>query len=162
VSSSLSMRVRVQLLTAVQEHILHIKLMNRPGAKDGQGEHGADRGRLDHRAEGLIVVDTGSLGEATKDPTSLVPFQRAVGVELVLENLFADDDVGANGARDKIPVLLAIKAANSSSMTRRQFESTKATRMEDGTGDKVDAEVADRVSLSPGSRKPRFAWVVIG
>jgi hypothetical protein len=34
--------------------------------------------------------------------------------------------------------------------------------MKEGTGDKVDAEVADRVSLSTGSRRPRFARVVIG
>jgi hypothetical protein len=33
---------------------------------------------------------------------SLVSFQRAVGVELVLENPFAGDDVGANGVRYKI------------------------------------------------------------
>jgi hypothetical protein len=54
--------------------------MNGPGAGDVQGEHRVDRGRLDHWAEGLIVVDTGSLGEATKDPASLVPFRRDVGV----------------------------------------------------------------------------------
>jgi hypothetical protein len=87
----------------VQERILHIKLMNRPGAGDSQGEDSADRGRLDHRAEGLIVVDIGSLGEATKNPASLVPFQGAVRIELVLENPLAGDDVGANEARDKIP-----------------------------------------------------------
>jgi hypothetical protein len=77
--------------------------MNRPGAGDGQREDGADCGRLDHRAEGLIVVDAGSLGEAAKNPASLVPFQGAVGIELVLENSLVGDDVGANGARDKIP-----------------------------------------------------------
>jgi hypothetical protein len=76
--------------------------MNRPGAGDGQGEDGVNRGRLDHRAEGLIVVDVGSLGEAAKNPASLVPFQGAVGIELVLENPLASDDVGVNGARDKI------------------------------------------------------------
>jgi hypothetical protein len=38
----------------------------------------------------------------------------------------------------------------------------RAARKEEGTDDKVDAEVADRVSLSAGSRKPRFARVVIG
>jgi hypothetical protein len=59
---------------ALWGHILHIKLMNGPIAGDGQGEHRADHGRLNHRAEGLIAVDTGSLGEAVKDPTSLVPF----------------------------------------------------------------------------------------
>jgi hypothetical protein len=34
--------------------------------------------------------------------------------------------------------------------------------MEEGTGDKDAAEVANRVSLSVSSRKPRFARVVIG
>jgi hypothetical protein len=34
---------------------------------------------------------------------SLIPFQRAIGVELVLENLFVSDYVGANRMRDKIP-----------------------------------------------------------
>jgi hypothetical protein len=48
--------------------------MNRLGAGDDQGEHGLDRGWLDHRAEGHILVDAGSLGEAMKDPMSLVPF----------------------------------------------------------------------------------------
>jgi hypothetical protein len=76
--------------------------MNRPRARDGQGEHGADSGRLDHRAEGLIVVDAGSLGEATKGPASLVLLQGTIGVKLVLENPFVSDDIGANGARDKI------------------------------------------------------------
>jgi hypothetical protein len=37
-----------------------------------------------------------------KNPTSLVPFQGDVGVELMLEDLFAGDDIGANRTRDKI------------------------------------------------------------
>jgi hypothetical protein len=49
-----------------------------------------------------IVVDVVSLAEALKNPTSLVSFQGAVGIKLVLENLLVGDDVGANGARDKI------------------------------------------------------------
>jgi hypothetical protein len=53
-------------------------------------------------------------------------------------------------------------AANSSSMVWRQFGSTRAARTEEGTSDKVDAEVTDKVSLSVGSRKPYFARVVIG
>jgi hypothetical protein len=40
----------------VPEHIFHIKLMNWLGVRDDQGEHGADHGRFDHRAEGLIVT----------------------------------------------------------------------------------------------------------
>ncbi len=66
------------------------------------------------------------------------------------------------GRGTRSQVLLAIKAANSSSMARRQFGSTRAAQTEEGTGDKVDTKVADRVSLSTGSRKPRFARVVIG
>jgi hypothetical protein len=34
--------------------------------------------------------------------------------------------------------------------------------MEEGTGNKVDGEVDDGVSLSASSRNPRFAHVVIG
>jgi hypothetical protein len=33
--------------------------------------------------------------------------------------------------------------------------------MEEGTGNKVDVEVVDRVGLSAGSRKPRFAHMAI-
>jgi hypothetical protein len=32
----------------VQEHNLHIKLVNQPGAGDDQGEYDMDYGRLDH------------------------------------------------------------------------------------------------------------------
>jgi hypothetical protein len=86
----------------MQEHILHIDLVNRAGAGDGQGEHGADRGQLDHRVEDLIVVDVESLGEVAKNLVSLVPVQGAVGIELVIENPLAGDDIGTNRTRDKI------------------------------------------------------------
>jgi hypothetical protein len=68
--------------------------------------HRVDDGRLDNRVESLIVVDVRPLGEAMKDPTSLVPFQSAIEVELVLEDPFADDDVGANRMSDKIPSVI--------------------------------------------------------
>jgi hypothetical protein len=87
----------------VQKHVLHIKLMNRPGAGDGQEEHGANHGRLDHRVVGLIVVDVGSLDEIVKDPASLVPLQRAVGVEIVLKNLLAGDNVEAKKGEGQHP-----------------------------------------------------------
>jgi hypothetical protein len=97
-----------------------------------------------------------------KDLASLVPFQRAVGVELIFENPFAGDDIGANGRGTRSQVLLAIKAANSSSMARRQFGSIRVAWMEEGTSDKIDVQVADRVSLSAGSWKPHFPHMVIG
>jgi hypothetical protein len=89
--------------STMQECVLHIKLMDMPGMGDDQWKHCADGGRLDHRTEGLLVVDAGPLGEVVKDPTSLVLLQGAFGVELVLENLFIGDDIEANRTRDKIP-----------------------------------------------------------
>jgi hypothetical protein len=58
-------------------------------------------------------------------------------------------------------MVLVINVANSSSMVQHQFRSMRATRMDEGTGDKAEAEVADRVSLSAGSQKPHFVHVVI-
>jgi hypothetical protein len=82
--------------------------------------HQADEwaGAGDGRAESLIVVDARSLGEIAKDPVSLVPFQRVIGVELVSEKSFVGDNIGANGRWIRSLVLLVIKAANSSSMAR--------------------------------------------
>jgi hypothetical protein len=87
---------------AMQERILHIELMNWPGVGDDQGEHGVNRGRLNHWTEGLIIVDAKSLGEVVKNRMSLVPVQGTVGIELVLEIPLVGDDIGANRARDKI------------------------------------------------------------
>jgi hypothetical protein len=146
----------------VQERILHIKLMNRPRVEDGQGENSVDRGWLDHRAEGLIVVDVESPSEAVKDPTRLVPFQRAVEVEHVIENPFDGDDVGANGVRNKIPGVVADQD------NKLFFHGAALVRIneggadEGGTDDKVDTEVADKVSLLTESRKLCFTHVVIG
>jgi hypothetical protein len=92
--------------STILQHVLHIKQMDRPGIGDSQRKHHADSGRLDHRAEGLIIVDAEPLGKAAKDPTTLVPLHGAVGVELVLEDPFIGDDVGANRMRDKIPSIV--------------------------------------------------------
>jgi hypothetical protein len=43
----------------MHECVLHIELMNMPGGRGDQGEDCANIGWLDHRAEGLIVVDAG-------------------------------------------------------------------------------------------------------
>jgi hypothetical protein len=42
------------------------------------------------------------LGEAPKNPTSLLSFQRVIEIELVLKNPLVVDDVGNNRVRDKI------------------------------------------------------------
>jgi hypothetical protein len=70
------------------------------------GKHHVDSGRLDHRAESLIVVDAEPLGETTKNLMSLVSLYGVIGVELVLKDPFVGDDVEANRTRDKIPIIV--------------------------------------------------------
>jgi hypothetical protein len=81
----------------------------------------------------------------------LLPLQRTIRVELVLEIHFSVKTLELAGRGIRSQVSLTIKAANSSSMARHQFGSMRAAWTEESTGDKVDAEVADRVSLSAGS-----------
>jgi hypothetical protein len=52
----------------MEEHILHVKLMNGPGVGDGRGEHHVNCVWLDHQAEVLIIVDIRLQGESAKGP----------------------------------------------------------------------------------------------
>jgi hypothetical protein len=56
----------------MEEGILDIELMDHPVLGEGEGENGPNDGELDDKAEGLVVVHSGTLGEAPKDPTDLV------------------------------------------------------------------------------------------
>jgi hypothetical protein len=67
----------------VEEGVLYVELMDRPVPGEGEGEDGANSGELDDRAEGLVVVHSGALGEAPKDPTGLVAVEGAVRGKLV-------------------------------------------------------------------------------
>jgi hypothetical protein len=97
-----------------------------------------------------------------KNPESLVPFQGAVEIKLVLKNPLVGDDIGAHGARDKIPGVISDQGS------KFFFHGTTPIWINNGGvdggghGDKVDAKVVDGVSLSAESQKPRFAHVVIG
>jgi hypothetical protein len=75
----------------MEEGILHIKLLNWPVMGDSSGEHHAHGGRFYNRAESLVEVDSGALSETPKDPAIEGP----VSAELVREDPFAGDDVGA-------------------------------------------------------------------
>jgi hypothetical protein len=46
------------------------------------------------------------LGETTENPTGLIPLQRAIRLELVLEYPLAGDDVGPRGSGHKIPSVI--------------------------------------------------------
>jgi hypothetical protein len=62
----------------VEEGILDVELMDRPVLGEGEGEDGTNRGELDNKAEGLVVVHSRALGEAPKDPMGLVAVEGAV------------------------------------------------------------------------------------
>jgi hypothetical protein len=62
----------------VEEGILDVELMDRPVPGEGEGEDDANGGELDDGAEGLVVVHSGALGEALKDPTGLIAVEGAV------------------------------------------------------------------------------------
>jgi hypothetical protein len=67
----------------MEEGILDIELMNRPVVGEGEGEDDANRGELDDGAEGLVVVHSGALCEAPKDPTGLVAVEGTIQGQLV-------------------------------------------------------------------------------
>jgi hypothetical protein len=56
---------------AVEEGILHIEVLNRPGVRCGESEHRADGGRFLNRAESLIVVHPRALSEAPENLMTL-------------------------------------------------------------------------------------------
>ena len=91
---------------AMEEGILDVQLMHGPAARESQREHRADGGRLHHRAEGLVIVDTGPLSKALEKPVSLVTLKSAVSPALVGPDPLGGDDVGARRTRDKIPSLV--------------------------------------------------------
>ena len=59
----------------MEESVLHIKLMNQPILRVCHRDDCANSGRLNNRAEGFIVVNSGALSESLKYPTSLVSLQ---------------------------------------------------------------------------------------
>jgi hypothetical protein len=83
--------------------VLHIKLMDRPVPGMSQREDGANRGWLDNGAESFSIINTGTLGETAKNPSSLVSVQRAISMKFVFENPFTGDHICLGRTRDEIP-----------------------------------------------------------
>ena len=75
--------------SAVEEGVLDVKLVDRPGVRQGDAQDDADRGWLDDGAESLVEVDAGLLREAAHYPASLVASKATIRVKLVLEDPFA-------------------------------------------------------------------------
>jgi len=91
------------LEVAVKKCVLHVQLVNRPGAGRSDAEYRPYGGRFNNRAEGLVIVDALALGEASDNPASLVASEGPIGMELVPEDPLPRHDVGAGGARNELP-----------------------------------------------------------
>jgi hypothetical protein len=127
--------------SVVEEGIFHIELLN---------------GSVLHRAESLVVVDSGALSETPKDPTGLIAIKGPVNTELVREDPLAGDNVGALRPGNQVPLL--IRAPYSSSIAVRQWGSASAAQAEEGVGEEVTAE---RTRRSGTTRKPVLPRVII-
>jgi hypothetical protein len=79
----------------------------------------------------------------------------------VLENPLAGDNVGANRMRDKIPGVVGDQGSTLFFHGVMPIWIGEGAWTKEGTGDKVGAEVVDRVSLLARSQKPCFTRVVI-
>jgi hypothetical protein len=146
--------------SAMEEGILDVELMDRPVPGEGEGEDDTDGGEVDDKAEGLIIVHSGALGEASKDLAGLVAVEGAVRSQLVAKEPLVGDHIGAGWTRHQVLCVfgLASRAAYSSSMAR-------PLRTEEGTGEASGGEVvvsAARISLSTGRRTPTARRVTIG
>ena len=98
---------------AMEKGILHIKLVNRPGARQSQSENHPDGGWLDNWTEGFIVVNAWPLCEPAEDLASFVAVKRTIGLELVAKDPLAGDEVDAGGRGTKAQVSLSCRASNS-------------------------------------------------
>jgi hypothetical protein len=83
----------------MKEGVLDIELVDRPIP----GEDDADGGELDDRAEGLIVVHAEALGEAPKNPASLVAVQGAIRSQFVAKEPLASGRIGAGRTWNQVP-----------------------------------------------------------
>jgi hypothetical protein len=79
----------------MKKSVLHIELMHWLVARDRKREDCPDSSRLHNGAESLIIVNAGTLSEATKNPTRFVALERAICLELVFEHPLACNHIGS-------------------------------------------------------------------
>jgi hypothetical protein len=89
--------------SVVEECILDVEMMDRPTPGEGERENGSNNGELDDRAKCLVVVHSGTLGEASKHSTGLLAVEGAIRGQLVVKNSLAGDHVGSRWTRHQVP-----------------------------------------------------------
>jgi hypothetical protein len=118
----------------VKKGILHVQLVDRPLTRSSDAEDDPNRCRLDDGAERLVIVDAVSLGEAADDPASLMTSQRAVGVELMPEDPFASDNIGARRLGDEAPCVVVDESLVLLSHSRAPLRVGKGPSVVTGNG----------------------------
>ena len=93
---------------AMEKCILHIELVNRPGARQCQSEDNPDGSWFDNRTESLIIINARSLSETAKHPPCFIAVKRAIRLELMTKNPLAGDEVDARGARHQSPGVVGL------------------------------------------------------
>jgi hypothetical protein len=94
------------LKSAMKKGFLDIKLMNTPILGDSNTKNCVYCGRFDNRTEGLIIINTWAMSEATQDLVSLVSVKGPVSLKLMAEDPLPSDDVDAGWTRNKVPCLV--------------------------------------------------------
>jgi hypothetical protein len=120
--------------SAMEEGVLDVEVMDRPIPREGEGEDDTNGGELDDGIEGLVVVHSGALGEAPKDPTGLVAVEGASRSHLVGKSHLSVTTLVPGGHDTSSQVWLASRTAYSS-MALRQCGSARVERTEEGTGE---------------------------
>jgi hypothetical protein len=136
----------------VKEGILDVELMDHPVP----GEDDANGGELDDGAKGLVVVHSGALGEALKDPTDLVAVEGAVRGQLVAKEPLPSDHVGAWWTRHQVPGVAGQQGI-------QRGGGRISGRINQSTGQRTSA--AHRVTIGctcPGSRWMASGWYTGG
>jgi hypothetical protein len=146
----------------MEEGIFHIELLNGPVMGDSSGEHRANSGRFNNRAESLIVVDSRALIETSKDPTGLVAINGPVSMELVCEDPLASDNVGALRPGNQLPGPIADQGVVLFLYSRTSMGIGKRSTSGGGIGDGVGEEVVTvRTRRSGTTRKSVLPCVTI-
>jgi hypothetical protein len=95
---------------AMEEGIGYVELFCMPTARCRDGESSPYSRRLDDRSKGLPEIDASTLSESSDHPTRFVPFQGAVGVELMTKHPFARHNVRSRWSINKPPCTIALKS----------------------------------------------------
>jgi hypothetical protein len=92
---------------AVEEGILDVELASPSFKGKRDREDDADRGQFDNRTQRLVEVKALLLRETAKHPTCFIAVERTIGLQLVVKDPLAEDNVGVPRRRHEIPSVVA-------------------------------------------------------